>query len=126
MTVTDFFNADTFKAFGIAIGAFVTGLGMVKVWARKNRVDDANASLDVASLTAGGNMIQTLQADITRLRQTMADSDAKWRADMDKMEARLEAMGKQVDAAIEARRAAEEVAARLRFQLQGLGVQPIA
>jgi hypothetical protein len=126
MAMPEFFNADTFKAFGIAIGGLATGLGAVKVWNRKNKVDDASAALDVTSLTAGGNMIQSLQADIARLRQTMADSDAKWRADMDKMEARLEVMGKQVDASIEARRAAEEVAARLRFQLQGLGVQPVA
>lgn len=130
MALPDYFNADTGKAFVVAVltigGSIIAWKQKVKTDARKDRVDDAGAALSVTALGAGGTMIQDLQADITRLRQTMADADAKWRSDMDKMEQRLETMSAQVDAAIAARRAAEEAAARLRFQLQGLGVQPVA
>jgi len=130
MSLPDYFNADTGKAFVVALltigGGIVAWKQKVKNDGRRDRIDDAGTNLDVTALSAGDKMIQNLQADIARLRQTMTDAETNWRAQMDKMEARLDEMSKQVDAAIAARRAAEEAAARLRFQLQGLGVQPVA
>lgn len=111
----------------LSVGAsgIAVGVGAAIAWVRKNRVDGAKADLDVDALQAGSAMIQSLQADVARLRQTMTDADTKWRADMDKLETRLRDMSEQVDVAIAARRAAEEKVARLRYQLQQLGQTPV-
>jgi hypothetical protein len=111
----------------LATGAagLAVGVGSAIAWFRKNRVEGAKADLDVEALQAGSQMIQQLQGDLTRLRTTMIDADTKWRADMDKLEARLRDMSDQVDAAIVAKRQAEEKVARLRYQLQQLGQTPV-
>lgn len=109
----------------IGASALAVGVGGALAWVRKNKVDNAKADLDVDALQAGSSMIQTLQGDIARLRQTMQDAESKWHADMDKLEQRLREMSEQVDAAIVAKRAAEEKVARLRFQLQQLGQTPV-
>lgn len=120
------FSPDLWKNIGVAIGSLVAGYGGAKVYRRRDRVADADANLDVTSLTAGSQMILALQQDIQRLRATMTEADSKWRADMTMLEQRLEAMGAQVDAAVTARRAAEEACAQLRYQLQQLGQKPCA
>lgn len=120
------FNYDVVKGVvGILTASGLTYGAWVK-WFRKDKVESAAAQFDVTALTAGGSMITALQTDVANLRKTMAEADTKWRADMAVLEQRLEDMGKQIDAAILARRAAEETAARLRFQLRSAGMEPVA
>lgn len=116
---------DTWKGILLGMGGIGALIGSVQMYYRKNRIDGAKTNLDVDALQAGTTMIQNLQTDIANLRKTMIEADTKWRADMDKLEARLRDMSDQVDAAIVARRAAEEKVARLRYQLQQLGQTPV-
>ncbi len=120
------FNWDAGKLIGGIGGLLVSGVAGWKLWYRKNTVDNAGAALDVSALGAGKGMIETLQADIARLRDTQSSNEAKWQADMQRLQDRLDLMSKQVDDALARARAAEETSARLRAQIIGLNAQPVA
>lgn len=120
------FNWDAGKLIGSIGALLVSAVAGWKVYARKNTVDNAGAALDVSALGAGKGMIETLQADIARLRDTQSTNEAKWQVDMQRLQDRLEAMSKQVDDLLARARAAEETSSRLRAQIISLNAQPVA
>ena len=91
---------------------------------KKNSVEQAGQNLDITALGAGSQMITNLQSDIQRLRDTQAANEAKWQSDMQRLQDRLDAMAKQVEESMVARRALEEIAARLRLQLIRNNITP--
>lgn len=109
---------------GVALGGGAMWTAWTS-WRRRNRVDNSKATTDIVSFGAYDGTIQGLQADISRLRKTMEEDANTWAAKMTQYDARLQTMSDQVDAAITARRKAEDDAARLRFQLRGAGLEPV-
>jgi hypothetical protein len=91
---------------------------------RNDAVADARAGVDAASFDAYDRTITMLRADVEKIRADKEAADAKWRADMAQLEARLKDVSTQADTAIERARQAELQADKLRAQLRALNVEP--
>lgn len=116
--------ANVGKLIGGAVVAGGAGWAIITRWLRGNKVDDARAQADVASLQAYDGTIAMLRQSVDQIRADKEAADAKWRQDMAQLEDRLRMMSAQVDAAVDRAREAETKSDRLRAQLRAANLEP--
>lgn len=116
--------ANVGKLIGGAVVAGGAGWAIITRWLRGNKVDDARAQADVASLQAYDGTIAMLRQSVDQIRADKEAADAKWRQDMAQLEERLRMMSAQVDAAVDRAREAETKSDRLRAQLRAANLEP--
>jgi hypothetical protein len=124
------FDSEFMAALGKVVMAallFMGGAwGVLKVYLRNAKVDDARANVDANSFSAYDATIQMLRNDIASIRADKEQADVLWRQNMAQLESRLQAVSAQATEAIARAKHAESIADQLRNQIRSVHLEPCA